>query len=57
MGAIYYGFNIKKYFVEVIHMVMLKGSGFMDILPHLLKTSLFAIIMNGLAVWRYKKTT
>ena len=50
-------FNPVKYFVEVIRMVMLKGSGFMDILPQLLKTLLYAIIMNGLAVWSYKKTT
>ncbi|WP_291865260.1 ABC transporter permease [Maribacter sp.] len=50
-------FNPIKYFVEVMRMVMLKGSGFMDILPQLLKTLLYAIIMNGLAVWSYKKTT
>ena len=51
------GFNPLMYFVEVVRMVMLKGSGFMDILPHLLKTLHYAIIMNGLAIWRYKKTT
>lgn len=28
----------------------------MDILPHVLKTSLYTLIMNGLAVWIYKKT-
>ncbi len=50
-------FNPIKYFVEVMRMVMLKGSGFMDILPQLSKTLLYAIIMNGLAVWSYKKTT
>lgn len=50
-------FNPIKYFVEVMRMVMLKGSGFMDILPQLLKTLLYAAIMNGLAVWSYKKTT
>ncbi len=49
-------FNPIKYFVEVMRMVMLKGSGFMDILPQLLKTILYALIMNGLAVWSYKKT-
>jgi ABC-2 type transport system permease protein len=36
-------------------MVMLKGSGFMDILPQLIKTFVYAVIMNGLAVWSYKK--
>ncbi len=48
-------FNPIKYFVEIVRMVMLKGSGFMDILPQLWKTLLYAIIMNGLAVWSYKK--
>ena len=50
-------FNPIKYFVEVMRMVMLKGSGFVDILPQLSKTLLYAFIMNGLAVWSYKKTT
>ena len=50
-------FNPIKYFVEVMRMVMLKGSSFMDILPQLLKTLLYAVVMNGLAVWSYKKTT
>ncbi|WP_159024312.1 ABC transporter permease [Formosa sp. L2A11] len=49
-------FNPVKYFVEVMRMVMLKGSGFSDILPRLLKTALYALIMNSLAVWSYKKT-
>lgn len=49
--------NPIKYFMEVIRMVMLKGYGFMDILPQLSKTFFYAVIMNGLAVWSYKKTT
>ncbi len=49
-------FNPIKYFVEIVRMVMLKGSGFMDILPQLLKTLAYALVMNGLAVWSYKKT-
>ncbi|WP_026838336.1 ABC transporter permease [Gillisia sp. JM1] len=49
-------FNPIKYFVEVMRMVMLKGSSFQDILPQFLKTLLYALIMNGLAVWSYKKT-
>lgn len=37
---------------------MLKGSGLMDdILPQLLKTLLYALIMNSLAVWSYKKAS
>lgn len=50
-------FNPIKYFVQVMRMVMLKGSSLVDILPLLLKTLLYAFIMNGLAVWSYKKTT
>ncbi|MDD3720951.1 MAG: ABC transporter permease [Lutibacter sp.] len=49
-------FNPIKYFVEIMRMVMLKGSGFVDIIPLLVKTIVYAIIMNGLAVWSYKKT-
>ena len=49
-------FNPIKYYVEVMRMVMLKGSGFMDILPQLIKTLLYALVINGLAVWSYKKT-
>lgn len=49
-------FNPIKYFVQVMRMVMLKGSGFTDILPQLIKTLVYALIMNGLAVWSYKKT-
>ena len=50
-------FNPIKYFVEVMRMVLLKGSTLSDILPQLLKTLLYAIIMNGLALWSYKKTS
>ena len=50
-------FNPIKYFVEVMRMVMLKGSTFTDIIPQFTKTLAYAIIMNGLAVISYKKTT
>lgn len=50
-------FNPIKYFVEVMRMVMLKGSSLNDILPQLLKTLVYALVMNGLAVWKYRKTT
>jgi ABC-2 type transport system permease protein len=49
-------FNPIRYFVEIIRMVMLKGSGFQDIVPQLSIIALYAFIMNGLAVWSYKKT-
>jgi ABC-2 type transport system permease protein len=50
-------FNPVKYFVQVTRMVMLKGAHFNDILPQLTKTIIYAVIMNGLAVWSYQKTT
>ncbi len=50
-------FNPIRYFVEVMRMVMLKGASLTDITPQLIKTFLYAIIMNGLAVISYKKTT
>lgn len=49
-------FNPVKYFVQVTRMVMLKGADFNAILPQLSKTIIYAILMNGLAVWSYKKT-
>lgn len=48
--------NPIRYFVEVIRMVMLKGSGFTDIIPQFIIISGYAILMNGLAVLSYKKT-
>lgn len=48
-------FNPIRYFVEVVRMVMLKGAGFSDILPQLWKTFAYAILVNGLAVYSYKK--
>jgi len=55
MAQIITEFNPIKYFVEVIRMVQLKGSGLADILPQLLKTLAYAMVMNVLAVWSYKK--
>ncbi len=49
-------FNPIRYFVEVIRMVMLKGSGFSDISTQFLIICFYAVLMNGLAVWSYKKT-
>ena len=49
-------FNPVRYFIEVIRMVLLKGSGFADTARHFLVMGLFALFINGLAVWRYRKT-
>ena len=49
--------NPIKYFVEIMRMVMLKGSSFIDILPQFLKILAYAVVMNALAIFTYKKTT
>jgi len=49
-------FNPVAYFVEVIRMVMLKGSGFAEISWHFTVMIVFAVIINTLAVWNYRKT-
>jgi ABC-2 type transport system permease protein len=48
-------FNPVCYFIEVIRMVLLKGSGFRDILPHLFFTLVFGVFMLGFAILKYKK--
>ncbi len=49
--------NPVSYFIEVMRMVILKGSGFTDIIRHFEIIVLFAITFNTLAVMNYKKTT
>jgi ABC-2 type transport system permease protein len=48
-------FNPLRYFIEVMRLVYLKGSGFADILPQLLKIGAFLIVFNLLAVVSYRK--
>jgi ABC-2 type transport system permease protein len=48
--------NPVSYLIEVMRMVILKGSGLKDVLPHLGIVSLFAIGLNTWAVASYKKT-
>jgi ABC-2 type transport system permease protein len=47
--------NPVTYFIEVMRMVVLKGSGFRDILPHIMIMLGFAAILNTWAVINYKK--
>lgn len=49
-------FNPLKYFMEVMRMVYLKGSGMYDLLPQLGILLLFAIGLNGWAVLSYRKS-
>jgi ABC-2 type transport system permease protein len=48
-------FNPIAYFVEVIRSVMLKGAGWVDIQSAFYKVLAFAVVMNALAVWNYRK--
>lgn len=49
--------NPVSYFVEVVRMIILKGSGFSDIKSHFLVISAMAIFFNGWAIFNYKKTS
>lgn len=49
--------NPVTYFIEVVRMVVLKGSGFADIKNHFLIMIGFAFAINGMAIWNYRKTS
>ena len=49
--------NPVTYFIEVMRMVVLKGSGFADIKKHFLAMVGFAILFNTWAILNYKKTS
>jgi ABC-2 type transport system permease protein len=49
--------NPVTYMIDVMRMVILKGSEFQDIKFHLLKIAGFAILLNGWAILKYRKTT
>lgn len=48
-------FNPVSYFIEVMRMVMLKGSGMGDIAPQLAAVAGFALFFNGWAILNYRK--
>ena len=50
-------FNPLSYFIEVMRMVVLKGSGFHDIQNHLIIIFIFAIVFNTWAILNYRKTS
>lgn len=49
--------NPVSYLIDVMRMVILKGSNLRDILPHLGYMAVFAVVLNGWAVLNYKKTS
>lgn len=49
--------NPVRYLIEVMRMIILKGSGIKEVQHHLYIIMLFAITLNSWAVWNYKKTS
>lgn len=45
------------HFIRVIRMIVLKGSGFGDIKMEFMYEIVFAIVLNGWAIFNYRKTT
>jgi ABC-2 type transport system permease protein len=46
-----------SHFIEVTRMIILKGSGFMDVAPHLLAMFAIGVVFNVWAIINYRKTT
>ncbi len=49
--------NPLAYFIKIIRMVMLKGSGFQDIIKPFVSLVGYSIVALSIAVWRYRKVT
>lgn len=49
--------NPFAYFMKVIRMILLKGSGFKDIQHEIIAMSIYAVGIISLASWRYKKVS
>jgi ABC-2 type transport system permease protein len=50
-------FNPMAYFIDVMRMVIMKGSGFRDTQKHFLIMGGFAVFFNIWAIFSYKKTS
>jgi ABC-2 type transport system permease protein len=50
-------FNPVSYLIDVMRMIVLKGSGAKDVQFHLYTIALFAVVLNSWAVFNYKKTS
>ncbi len=46
-----------SYFIKVMRMIVIKGSHFHDIIPHILIVLLMGVILNTWAIINYRKTT
>lgn len=48
-------FNPTKYLIESVRMIMLKGSGFADVRNNIIILSAFAVFINALVIYKYRK--
>lgn len=49
--------NPIAYFIRIMRMIMLKGSGFQDVMEPFAAIGVYAVSMLSLAVWRYRKVS
>lgn len=49
--------NPVAYFIQVVRMILLKGSGFNDVLRQFISISIYAVAILSFAVWRYRKVS
>ena len=49
--------NPFAYFMRVIRMILLKGSEFGDIQTEFISMGIYAVVVLGLATWRYHKVS
>ncbi len=49
--------NPITYFIRFMRQVMMKGSGFMDVVDELRNILIYAVSILSLSVWRYRKTS
>jgi ABC-2 type transport system permease protein len=49
--------NPLSYLIEVLRMIVLKGSTFLDVMPYFLMVAVFAVVLNAWAMLNYKKTS
>lgn len=49
--------NPIMYFIEFMRLVLLKGSGFMDVWKLIASLGVYAVLMISLATWRYRKVS
>lgn len=45
------------HFMKVVRLIVLKGSGFADVKTELGYLAIFAVVLNSLAIWNYRKTS